>query len=160
MTSAISSNAVTAYVKPTETVNSFRKEVALVKRRHAKRGLLYDFAFPCDNTCAWEGADCPATSNSHQGGGNGSTRSGSTSTSYQHLPEAAERARRMGNRAIFEEDWPAAVQALTDAISLAPWCLGLYTKRAEAYLGRASTGGFILEFLINSLNVNDCFGIF
>jgi len=37
---------------------------------------------------------------------------------------------------MFEEEWPAAVAALTDALSIAPWSASLCGRRAEAYLRR------------------------
>ncbi|GAX77513.1 hypothetical protein CEUSTIGMA_g4957.t1 [Chlamydomonas eustigma] len=142
MTSAISNQSPSACLRPPCTTNAFKKEAA-TKLRHLKRGLLYDIA--CSGSTSVlplsRVVESPGRSNALQGDGyNGSTRSSNTSTSYHHLPEAAERARRLGNRAIFDEDWPAAVQALNEAVQLAPWCLGLYAKRAEAYLGRGWRG--------------------
>ena len=65
--------------------------------------------------------------------GNGGGGSGSL-----NLPDAAEEARRRANRLMLDEDWPAAITELTEAVRLAPWCALLYARRAEALLGRVS----------------------
>ena len=68
----------------------------------------------------------------------GSGTSGSGSGSIRDLPEEAEEARRRANRLILDEDWPAAIGALSLAVRLAPWCAQLYARRSEALLGRVS----------------------
>ena len=65
------------------------------------------------------------------------SRSGSCSA-VDGLPEQAEEARRQANRLMLDEDWSQAIEALTEAVRIAPWCAALYSRRAEALLDRVS----------------------
>lgn len=79
----------------------------------------------------WSGDDAVRVANGCVASANGGIR---------ELPEDAEEARRRGNRLIFDEDWTAAVDTLSEAVRLAPWCAALYARRAEALLGRVRKG--------------------
>jgi uncharacterized membrane protein YgcG len=56
------------------------------------------------------------------------------------LPEAADMARVLGNNALFEQSYTAAIRHFSDAIAAAPHAAGLRTQRALALLKRGWEG--------------------
>jgi uncharacterized membrane protein YgcG len=71
------------------------------------------------------------------------------------MPEAADSSRVLGNNALFEQSYSAAIGHFTDATQLAPHAAGLYTQRALALLKRGWQGdaAYALRDCETALNI-------